>query len=1068
MIRQYHTKKRGISLILCVSVMMILSVMAVTFARLMTYEQAAINNYVSVVDARFAAYAGIERVKAELWHQMVSFNNVDPRYRTNHAGIDFWYPYDCTSANYHLTQAVNGSQAISLTLDTTGAHSYSGVVGSMDATFPNPTDRLGRFEVNGNIYALKIVDPQGKINVNSHHSSVASHQIEANTVMNNMLVALAKECGINTSDQASVANALRPADNNPPPLHLSMEGVRQIIRNHCPYTAEANQLLFFDNLTVSSYINDSARAFNKSSNIILHPPLSNYGNYRVERRAPINVNTASVPVLAALIMGIKANIFMYNTNTVSDTEMYYGKTAVNGLEYEKAINLDLWRLEINFNQTQAHNIATLIRNRVVSQGPFETWGALESFLCNASEVPNANFPNSPLNPSRVVLTPGGDATTAWLSRPAYSKQWYQACRDALRANFNPNACTNFWNPDLAIYRAVTKADLFSTTGGNIAPGYTTELCLTCEGNADVICLGMITSRNGERTVASSVLRTNVRMCDVITHTTQQDFTSSTISGYPNFNNQTISYPEIYYNSATYPTNWNSNVDQHIGWVQPQTQIMNKLDNDLLYELMSTDYYRVDADLPGTISKLTLVSTDDLRMGNYTKDPTMPKLVNIPTTITDRVPNVMPDGILSRQQLFLAKVGTNYLHQNRYCTTNTITKNGAIVALQGRGKDSHNYYKKLTHAGVESKLANYKGGIEFYVKLDVPGDAEMMCGLLAWTQISEAKNGVKVVVTSSGTQITNIKFREGIQTYLFKTATGKLRLTRMYFAGLFDKDGNYFGAWAINDADKTHRKAYPKRDVIMDISNWAAHSWHHILIGWDDEKSVLKDSLYIVVDGGGSGKAKSAEYYLGSPALAQFCILNERAPLTSLQLETQHDMDGFFINGFYRRQYAKDVDSLTFHYDTVIQNVGNCTMDGLRTYYKDFNDGFTCNPRRYSSGNATYTNIIPITTDGYLGALTYTGYHPSTTATVTCTGRIRPNSSSAFTNSHVVANAVDAYAGGKLPIILPSNLVNIGTGQQLEYTLTFASDAMQCAVVDAVNVYILRLQSGYTEQVYTVD
>jgi len=302
----------------------------------------------------------------------------------------------------------------------------------------------------------------------------------------------------------------------------------------------------------------------------------------------------------------------------------------------------------------------------------------------------------------------------------------------------------------------------------------------------------------------------------------------------------------------------------------------------------------------------------------------------------------------------------------------------------------------------------------------------------------------------------VKYREGTQTYLYKNAFGQLRLTRLYFCGYFAKDGSFYGTMTDKNGDGKDRR-YARRDVLVDVSNWKAHTWHHIICGWDDTKK-LGDGLSIWVD----GTRTKASYYMGKEAkehTPQFCILNERD--NSNNPATSNTMDGLFLNGFYRNQYQRNESNVIFQYAQEVHNPSNATMDGVKTY--DDNCSGTMPSRERFSTTASsqtpsslYTNTIEITKNGVLGPLKWTAYPVRSSDSskvippfVICTALLKDDHGNLIAKTHPYpknyASSKPGYYGEGLPVDTNSDgkpdIISVKPGYTLEYTVKFFTPSL---------------------------
>ena len=292
-----------------------------------------------------------------------------------------------------------------------------------------------------------------------------------------------------------------------------------------------------------------------------------------EPRAPININTASEPVLIAVLMGLGGRrAFPYMQ--ISNQQLEASNTAAIDLgggtlapvKEELSIQqTPVWVYSKPFSQEQARAIARSIIQQRRERGPFRTWTSspnsgeigfedfVNSLPSNLFPSPETAFVVNPQSSSasnfRGNLTSAQGSKELWdrgvkpseaglrrqLNLPSDSGNawYYEMMRSILIANANPNTRINKINPNTPAYRAVDKSGLVKLAGhddsstpnaGDVRLGHTTEFCFDSKGIFEITSLGQIKGAGETKEVFSeAVSRSVVKVFDVYHHTTQEQF-----------------------------------------------------------------------------------------------------------------------------------------------------------------------------------------------------------------------------------------------------------------------------------------------------------------------------------------------------------------------------------------------------------------------------------------------------------------------------------------------------------------------------------------------------------------
>ena len=243
-----------------------------------------------------------------------------------------------------------------------------------------------------------------------------------------------------------------------------------------------------------------------------------------EERHPININTASKPVLMAALLNLKG---IYLHQGLSDEEIEksghikevfsneldkpLGRIEPPGLSIGKLKSIDL---KISENIRLIENLAERIIEERNSY-PFLEWQAFNNFCDNL--VQEEFFGD--------ISTPEG-------------YELARARADLIKANANPNTLMNKFNPDRVVYRSLDKSDLIT---------YTTEFCFTPRGYFEIESRGMVfrpSISGGMLLEADYLTRGVVKVYEIYSETAQSDFSRGHINNQPKQETYTLqTYPQ---------------------------------------------------------------------------------------------------------------------------------------------------------------------------------------------------------------------------------------------------------------------------------------------------------------------------------------------------------------------------------------------------------------------------------------------------------------------------------------------------------------------------------------------
>ncbi|MBI3269453.1 MAG: hypothetical protein HYZ53_10570 [Planctomycetes bacterium] len=503
-------RRRAFALMVCLPVLALFSMLGTYFVTRSLMEAQAAANYTDRARARMLAYGGIQRAVAEI--EFLAANSRVDSFRTkgfDDVRTDPWVchkngdPTSCGAGQLledaQLPSYASGQLNVQRGLNAQGqpvvvSVSISGTLGSTRGSSATGA---------GDVYTLKILDCASKLNLNSiavvpqgaGAAQVAASQAQFVAVFRNLGQAITEEpapiAGFNPLPAAVTQQLVDPN------FWTQVFTVRQS-------AAFAGRLGSLKDLQRAGALPDTLVVLHDYATVhgftetVLRPSASPAfpGNAlpdgrgcTTEARAPVNVNTASRPVLLAVLAGVQG----LPTAGVSTGQP---QLFVGGVP---STVMDLGRLPVTqaIPYGQADQIARqILLRRSIGAGPLLTFQDLFAFLEN---------PALGLLPDQV---------------------------SALEANANPNALFCTWNPNrLSGEKRVDKANLTV---------WTTELCFGSMGWFEVQSLGRVVGPAGF-VFGEEKLEATVKVFDVFRLTTQRDFTTVPAGG-AILNSGTVTYP----------------------------------------------------------------------------------------------------------------------------------------------------------------------------------------------------------------------------------------------------------------------------------------------------------------------------------------------------------------------------------------------------------------------------------------------------------------------------------------------------------------------------------------------
>ena len=306
---RYRPNNKAHALILSMAVLMLLSIMAIQFSGMTTLEMRASQNFQEGQGARMVAQAGIEFAIANiregfedplynLWRYRSADSdaNADPQFYAN------LFAEDEVGAGVSLTAI----QTV-ISGDNTNYPSFA-----TDTTKVNigGVDRMVSGWVNNNqnqVFTLKVFDVASQININSFKdcSKLA-------TVLDNLSWAIAQREPYKSSSGFDSAGPLHGLGtqifNNRPTGGYQSKSQLVGISDSTKTISESDLQFVFDYITVYPRPIDMTPSASNNNNTsfqrIRFATPGNEKSYQDDLRSPVNINTASWPVLVAIFKDI--------------------------------------------------------------------------------------------------------------------------------------------------------------------------------------------------------------------------------------------------------------------------------------------------------------------------------------------------------------------------------------------------------------------------------------------------------------------------------------------------------------------------------------------------------------------------------------------------------------------------------------------------------------------------------------------------------------------------------------------------------------------------------------------
>jgi hypothetical protein len=490
---QPKDRERGATLMFALAILALLVLFSTVFARLMSIERRASAYYRDRVRSKLAARAGIERAIVEL-RAVAGQNHYSDPYQggwkyfadnsTRPPNLPTSEPVDLLTTSYPSFRQVHPDPSIQRWGETL---TYSGYLGQ-----PDDTSHL--------VYRLKIIDSGSQLNLNH------PDQQTANRLLRNLLLSTfddANDGGGSGTDpdlDLTLAQATDIADEVIPlTVGTSTDPIEQV-EDRFRSKPQLGAAIIEAAVTLASnpvdrelmesewiqHLRDKVTVYSWEDPDVIRPyglntesttPLNARQNLPLMARAPVNLNTASAPVLFALFAGLRAKT-RYGTFEIDDAT---ARTLAARIIARRA------------DPTPGGS----------STGfqPFKSWPEFETWLDDPAQ--NDIFTGLPAGLSNRMAW--GTGATTWAPLPSETitggegligrlQRLYRiGHRDLIKAQLNPNTMLNKYGAlpthggnRRRYARIVDKSDLTQMT---------TEGCFDSLGVFEITSTGLIVTRD---------------------------------------------------------------------------------------------------------------------------------------------------------------------------------------------------------------------------------------------------------------------------------------------------------------------------------------------------------------------------------------------------------------------------------------------------------------------------------------------------------------------------------------------------------------------------------------------
>lgn len=871
-------REKGSMLIVALGVLALMGILAATFATLMRMEKFATVSYKDSVRSKAVADCGIEHavsVLKQAFKKRMFSSDSDPTAPMDESGKEI---YGRSLEERSFEPRISG---------------YTGSTHGDAASAP------------GDVYKVKVFSCASQINLNGHQDTLGD-----------MLTVLGEELqrkGLRNPFPPELKYV--PPEEDPKDSGLAYTAGKAVIsfRNSLADGRFRSKAQLKELIGQEAYevVKDYVTAVGwRDEHAVVGVPNQPVGgaDYSYEDRYPVDVNSASMEVLTALLDGVGGRFkwVAYGDGPPMRPVGSGSKWARPSFREETELRQQvIWMYIKPITREQARGIAEkLVIYRKSCGGSITSQQQLYDFFDSLDSSLLPGYDEClPMNQRDI---PQGVSVNEIRSSREFRLHHDKAVRSMLKANFNPNGNPNQFNPNLPAYLPVSKGDLFKKADHTnldiqeAVSGHTTEFCFGSMGYFEITSLGRIygpREKSGSRVDvwAQSKVRQVVKIFEVKRHTTQFEFEhpDAKKDGFTTFPEPVPALRKLGIGGASSGTTVIGAEDETIrgdkacGYVELEPTMQP-------YHLCSLKFFRAsfkdgfDADVGWKKTMDTLFFEDVYD----TKPP-------VPTPIMEK--GVLVGSASANNDLFPDGINQSILRHS----------NPRVCLYRARAR-ANTLKSDLTEMG---NVGFRAGAIEMWIKPEFDTSQKIWSGYFAATNVMQ-----------------NLKHpsgRNGIQMYFYKNSDGVLRVTRLYYEVCYDERGQLLPRGVdLHDRDNyppspdafcvpDETIQYPRMDLYVEpkhYGGWKAHEWHHVFISWNDTKAFLK----MWIDG---REMDTPEVPSGHMGRGEFVHLNCRLP-----------SDEFQLGGIFRFQQKWGTGLLPFSKGNWVMGASNATIRDVITYH----------------------------------------------------------------------------------------------------------------------------------------
>lgn len=468
-----NNRFRAVTLIVVVAMLMALSIMAITFSRMSIIERAGSQNLTLMLQARFNALAGLEAAITNLREEVKPFSDI-----TTDAWVfkdfDILNSVDHVGAGVDITNATTKTAQAQRCIPSYPAKQGANLLNINSYYFSGSLDSIASNAPLKHAYTLKILDTSSQIDLNHPDTDALKGMLAV--LFSQVFDTTAPAQGGTWQTVANNISAYRET------LPDSMfRDKRQIIGGNRINAAEFMRIRDF--VTIHGWRNPHTWIVNGTSipykmNCVDTAQL-NVCDFTPNPRAPVNINTASKPVLVAVLANLKGYPRVYDPSPATDKLGYPIAIVRKG---ESPFSAGSYT---SMTTGLAEAVAAKIIDRRYNVGNFQDWSSFNQFIDGLS-----------------------------ISLPATLTDNQKAL---IKANANPNAMIHRWIANKERYQAADKSDLLHPTA---------EFCFGPSGYFEISSVGRVWGTADQRLLAEARAEAVVQLDELVQHTSQRDFYQS--------------------------------------------------------------------------------------------------------------------------------------------------------------------------------------------------------------------------------------------------------------------------------------------------------------------------------------------------------------------------------------------------------------------------------------------------------------------------------------------------------------------------------------------------------------